>query len=118
MRVIQAIKLARTKLRIHKVMLWLVIGASSLMFAILIAGIIVYEGFKNSTEKLTKEILDNKYLVSVYPIESQVFLANEPLDSLEEVRKAKKFEQEYFKDLKSKYSELGLEYDEKMKTLF
>lgn len=113
MRIFQAIKLAKTKLRVHKIMTWLVVMVSSLMFAVLIAGIIVYGGFKTSTEKLTREILDNKYLVSVHPIESRVFLTGEPLDNLEEVRRVKKFEQEYFSKLKTKYQELGLEYDEK-----
>lgn len=107
-----AITLARTKLRSKRGLLLASIIVASLLFAVLIAIVIVFTGAEKSASEFVRKAGNDHYLVRVAPfIPGDV--AGFSLDlSLEEIREIRAFEKKYFEDLRATYKSLGLEYDE------
>lgn len=108
-----ALKLARTKLRSKRGVLITSIIVASLLFAALIATVIVFTGAerKNANEFI-KKAGNDRYLVKTQPnipYEKLSFLLT---PSLTEIREIKAFEKQYYQELRGKYEALGLEYDE------
>ena len=107
-----ALKLARTKLRSKRGVLITSIIVASLLFAALIAIIIVFTGAEKSASEFIKKAGNDRYLVKVspnIPYEKVSFLVN---PSLEDIRAIRAFEKRYYEELQHKYESLGLEYDE------
>ena len=107
-----ALKLARTKLHSKRSMLVASIVVSSLLFAALIATVIVFAGAEKSANEFIKKAGNDKYLVKTQP--------NIPYEklsllytnlSIEEIREIKAYEAKYYQGLAQKYESLGLEYD-------
>lgn len=111
-----AIRLAKTKLKSKKIATGIVAVMASLLFFVLIFGGMVFSGVEQSTKKILNKINGEKYLVQTNAIFRQVFLTNKDLDSIEKVRAAKKFEQEFWTKRKLKYEKLGLKYDNREET--
>tara|TARA_B100000378_G_scaffold278318_1_gene281081 strand:+ start:1193 stop:3148 length:1956 start_codon:yes stop_codon:yes gene_type:complete len=105
------LKLARTKLRSKRGVLLASIIVASLLFAALIATVIVFSGAEKSALEFIKKAGNNNYLVKVSPNipHEEVDFTNPP--SLEDIREIKAFEKKYYEDLQSKYKSLGLEYN-------
>ena len=105
-----AVKLARTKLRSKRGVLVTSIVVASLLFAALIATIIVFTGAEKSASNFIKKAGNDRYLVKTLPNipYKSVGFVNPP--SLEDIRAIKAFEKTYYENLQNKYKSLGLEY--------
>ena len=106
-----ALKLAGTKLRSKRGMLTASILISSLLFAGLIAIVIVFNGAERSATEFVKKAGNDRYLVKTTPYipYEKVALMN-PL-SVESVRDIKAQEKKYYSELKDKYKSLNIPYD-------
>jgi len=106
-----SLKLAFTKLHSKRGMLAASIIVSSLLFAVLIAGIIIFSGAEKSANDFVKKANNNKYLVQVNPvIPNTVFSYDNPIP-VSEIHRIKALEKEYYSNLQAKYKLLGLTYD-------
>lgn len=106
-----ALKLARTKLHSKRGVLITSILVASLLFAALIALVIVFTGAEKSALAFIKKAGNDTYLVKTQPnlpYEKISFLLT---PSLEEIREIKAFEKRYYQELREKYKSLGIEYD-------
>lgn len=107
-----AIKLARTKLRARRGMLFSSVAISSLLFAIVVALIIIFTGAQKSAVTFIEKANNDKYFVQVQPVMPQSSIPGiDPthltLDNIKEVRA---YEADYYANLKTKYKSLGLDY--------
>ncbi len=110
--VANSLKLARTKLRYKRGLLFTSVVAASLMFAALIACIIVFSAAEKSAESLVKRAGNDRYLVRVSPvIPDEVLLSSRNL-SPKDIAEIRAFEKKYYLDLRAKYQEAGVPYDE------
>lgn len=106
-----AIKLARTKLHSRRIMLFSSTVVSSILFAALFAGIIVFTAAQNSAITFLKEANHNKYLVEVDPvIPNSVTSYSLPL-SIADVHRIQALQKSYYSQLQDKYRQLGMNYD-------
>lgn len=106
-----ALKLARTKLHSKRGMLAASIIVSGLLFAVVIAGTIVFTAAEKSAAQFIAKANDGRYLVKVSPvIPSSVVSFPVPL-SLKEVREIKAFQTSYYDTLQAKYDQLDIPYD-------
>lgn len=106
-----AIKLARTKLRSKRGVLIASIIVASLLFAALIAMVVVFTGAEKSAYEFIRKAGNDRYLVKTtpnIPYEKVDFLAT---PSLEDIRAIKAFEKQHYQELRDKYKSLGLMYD-------
>ena len=106
-----AVKLARTKLHSKRGMLFASTIVASLLFAALIAIIIVFTGAEKSAEMFIKKVGNDRYLVKASPNIPNKALGITNNLSLEEIRELKAFEKKYYQNLQDKYKSLGLAYD-------
>ena len=107
-----ALKLARTKLRSKRGMLAASVIVASLLFAALIATIIVFTGAEKSAQQFIEKAGNNSYLVKTEPnIPREKILFSQRL-SLAEVHEIKAFEKQYYQMLREKYASLKLTYNE------
>ncbi|MFZ1250574.1 MAG: FtsX-like permease family protein [Candidatus Microsaccharimonas sp.] len=109
-----ALKLARTKLRSKRGVLITSIIVASLLFAALIAMVIVFTGAEKSASEFIKKAGNDRYLVKTspnIPYEQVDFLGT---PSLEDIRAIKAYEKQYYQELRDKYKSLGLTYDESL----
>lgn len=106
-----AVKLARTKLHSKCGMLFASTIVASLLFAALIAIIIVFTGAEKSAEMFIKKVGNDRYLVKASPNIPNKALGITNNLSLEEIRELKAFEKKYYQNLQDKYKSLGLAYD-------
>ena len=106
-----AAKLARTKLHSKRGMLFASTVVASLLFAALIAIIIVFTGAEKSAEMFIKKVGNDRYLVKASPNIPNKALGITNNLSLEEIRELKAFEKKYYQNLQDKYKSLGLAYD-------
>lgn len=106
-----AVKLARTKLHSKCGMLFASTIVASLLFAALIAIIIVFTGAEKSAEMFIKKVGNDRYLVKASPNIPNKTLGITNNLSLEEIRELKAFEKKYYQNLQDKYKSLGLAYD-------
>ena len=107
-----ALKLARTKLRSKRGMLAASVIVASLLFAALIATIIVFTGAEKSAQRFIEKAGNNSYLVKTEPnIPREKIVFSQRL-SLAEVREIKVFEKQYYQMLREKYASLKLTYNE------
>ena len=106
-----AVKLARTKLHSKCGMLFASTIVASLLFAALIAIIIVFTGAEKSAEMFIKKVGNDRYLVKASPNIPNKALGITNNLSLEEIRELKAFEKKYYQNLQDKYKSLGLTYD-------
>ena len=107
-----ALKLARTKLRSKRGILIASVIVASLLFAGIIAIIIVFTGAEKSATEFIKKAGNDRYLVKVQPnipYEKTNYLLT---PSLDQIREIKAFEKQYYDELKQKYKSLGLDYNE------
>lgn len=106
-----ALKLARTKLHSKRGMLATSVIVSGLLFAVLIAGVIVFTAAEKSATRFIEKANDGRYLVKVSPvIPRSVSTFPVPL-SLEEVHEVKTFQKSYYDAVRAKYKQLGITYD-------
>lgn len=110
-RISYALKLARTKLRSKRGMLIASIIVASLLLATLIAMVIVFTGAEKSATAFIKKAGNDRYLVKVSPNIPTEEISYFGMPTIETVRIIKAYEEQYYKDLKVKYTLLGLEYD-------
>jgi hypothetical protein len=106
-----ALKLAHTKLRSKRGVLITSIIVSSILFAALIATVIVFTGTEKSALDFIKKAGNDRYLVMASPNipYDQVDFTNPP--SLDQIRAIKAYEKIYYENLQSKYKSLGLGYN-------
>lgn len=106
-----ALKLARTKLRSKRGVLITSIVVASLLFAALIATVIVFAGAEKSASTFIKKVGNDRYLVSATPvIPDEVSLYINSFSS-EQVREIRDFEKQYYAELRQQYKAAGVEYD-------
>jgi hypothetical protein len=110
------LKLARTKLRSKRGMLLASTIIASLLFAALIACIIVFTAAEKSANDFIKKAGNDKYLVQVRPYIPHEVLGYTRDFSLEEIRGIKAFEIEYYNNLEEKYKAAGVAYDKSAET--
>lgn len=111
-----ALKLARTKLRSKRGILVASIIVSSLLFAALIAAIIVFQGAQKSAVRFVEAANNEQYLVSVKPNIPQsvtnLYEGGSLQLSPETIRTLKAFEKEYYAAERAKYEAADVEYNE------
>lgn len=107
-----ALKLARTKFRSKRSMLAASVIVASLLFAALIAMVIVFTGAEKSATEFIKKAGNDRYLVKTQPNIPYEELSFLLVPSLDEIREIKAYEKQYYQNLREKYKSLGLEYDE------
>ena len=107
-----ALKLARTKLHTKRGTLIASIVIASLLFAALIAMVIVFAGVEKSAAAFIKKAGNDHYLVRTTPNIPYDKLSI-PYDTLpiQQIREIKAFETQYYHDIAAKYKSLGLSYD-------
>lgn len=110
------LKLARTKLRSKRGMLIASTIIASLLFAALIACIIVFTAAEKSANDFIKKAGNDKYLVQVRPYIPHEVLGYTRDYSLDDIRGIKAFEIEYYNNLKEKYKAAGVTYDKSTET--
>jgi len=110
-----ALQLARTKLRSKRGVLAASVVVSSILFAALIAAVIVFTGVQKSAVRFVEQANNNQYLVSVnpkIPLEVVSFYKDGEFNlSLETVRAIKAFEKQYYEAERSKHVAAGVTYD-------
>jgi len=110
-----ALQLARTKLRSKRGVLAASIIVSSILFAALIAAVIVFTGVQKSAVRFVEAANNDQYLVSVTPnIPHSVtgFYGEGDFNlSLETVRSIRAFEKQYYEAERAKYAAAKVEYD-------
>lgn len=107
-----AIKLARTKLRSKRGVLITSVIVASLLFAALITMVIVFNGAEKSASEFITKAGNDRYLVMTTPNVPYEQVDFSPTPSLEDIRAIKAFAKQYYQELRSKYTSLGLTYDE------
>ena len=112
MRFSYALKLARTKLRTKRGTLIASIAIASILFAALIAMVIIFTGAEKSATTFIKKAGNNRYLVRTTPNIPYDKLSI-PYDTLpiQQIHEIKAFETQYYNDVAEKYRLLGLSYD-------
>jgi hypothetical protein len=110
-----AFQLARTKLRSKRGVLAASIVVSSILFAALIAAVVVFTGIQKSAVRFVEAANDDQYLVSVtpkIPISVQSFYDEGSNNlSLETIRSIKAYEKKYYEAEKAKYAAAKIEYN-------
>ncbi|MBC7564839.1 ABC transporter permease [Candidatus Saccharibacteria bacterium] len=112
-----AFKLAQTKLRSKRGVLITSIIVSSILFAALIATVIVFTGAEKSASEFIKKAGNDRYLVTVspnIPYEEVDFTNPPPLD---QIRAIKAYEKTYYENLRNQYKSLGLDYNKSNEVL-
>lgn len=104
-------KLAFTKLHSKRGMLAASIIVSGLLFAVLIAGIIIFSGAEKSAIAFVQKTNNNKYLVKVDPVIPNSVLSYDDPIPISEIHRIKALEKEYYSNLSAKYKSLGLTYN-------
>lgn len=107
-----ALKLARTKLHSKQGMLFVSIIISSVLFATLFASIIVFSGAEKSAEEFIRKANNDRYLVEVNPVIPNSAISYSLPLSIQDVHRIKALEKKYYDDIRAKYKQLGLKYDE------
>lgn len=106
-----ALRLARTKLHSKRGVLAASIIVASLLFAALIATVIVFTGAEKSATTFIKKAGNDRYLVKTTPhIPYETIDFGYPL-ALQDIRAIKTYETQYYANLQAKYKALGLTYD-------
>lgn len=106
-----ALTLARTKLRSKRLLLAISIVISSLLFAALIAGIIIFTAAEKSAVSFVTKANGGVYRVEVNPvIPNSLYTYNYPI-SIQDIRHIREVEKQYYNDLAAKYKVLGIAYD-------
>lgn len=106
-----ALKLARTKLRSKRFTLLTSVIISSVLFASLIACVIVFSSAERSASEFVKKAGNDKYLVRATPIvPDEVTLYMSP--NMKQINDARAFEKEYNAKQKEAYKKAGVTYDE------
>lgn len=108
-----SLKLARTKLHSRRAMLIASVIVASLLFATLVATVIVFSGAGRSALIFVKKAGNSRYLVRTSPNIPESALGVSSNLSLKDVREIKAFEKTYYQNLQDKYKSLGLAYDKK-----
>ncbi len=106
-----AIKLAMAKTHSKRASLIISSIVASLLFGILIAGIIVYSGAEKSILTFFQKANNNHYLVETNPVISDSILTYHLPLSIEEINRLKALQKSYYNDLRAKYKQLGVTYD-------
>ncbi len=105
--------LAGAKLRSHKIRTTITVGLSSLLFAILIAAIILAQGTMNSLAVFNKQALNGKYLVLATTDSPISFIGNGSISNPETIALAKQLYSQIV-DAKTKdAAKLGVSYSPK-----
>ena len=106
-----ALTLANTKLKSKRFLLLISIIISSILFAVLIAGIIIFSGAEKSAVNFVAKANDGVYRVEVNPvIPASVYSYDRPL-SIETIRHIRVVEKQYYANLEVEYKAAGLKYD-------
>lgn len=111
-----ALQLAHTKLKSKRGVLIASIIVSSILFAALIAAVIVFTGAEKSAAKLVKAAGNDRYQVLVsanHPQSVISFYTPSGILPLETVREIKAHQKSYYEAERAKYKQLGIEYDVK-----
>lgn len=106
-----ALMLARTKLRSKRTLLAASVIVSSLLFATLIAGIIVFTGAEKSAVTFVQKANNNQYLVQVNPVIPTDEIQFSQDLSLKDIQDIKAFEKTYYDTLRAKYKALNIPYN-------
>lgn len=111
-----SLTLARTKLGSKRGMLIASIIVASILFAVLIAGVIVFTAAEKSALTFVKKAGNDKYLVRTRPhIPNSVYLYSSQLSS-ETIKEVRDYETKYYANLKAEYKKAGIEYDDSQET--
>lgn len=106
-----ASKLARTKLKSKRGILITSVIVASILFAALIACVIVFTAAEKSAVSFVKKAGNDKYLVQVNAvIPDSVMLLSRDL-SPDDIAAIKAFEKDYYAELRKSYEEAGIPYD-------
>jgi hypothetical protein len=111
MKISYALLLAKTKLRSKRGMLFASVAVASLLFAALIALVIVFNGVQQSADAFIKKAGNDRYLVRTQPNlpSDKISLPFEP--TIEDIRMVKAYEKEYYAKEKRKFQAAGIPYD-------
>lgn len=106
-----AFVLARTKLNSKRATLLTSIIVASILFAVLIAGIIMFTGAQKSAVSFLEKANNNNYLVDVTPVLPEDIYIGGPVKSHEELDELKQREKEYYDEVRANYKAQGISYD-------
>lgn len=106
-----ALRLARTKLHSKRGILITSIIIASLLFAALIACVIIFTAAEKSANTFVKKAGNDRYLVQVRPNIPDKVLGYTRDYSREDIEGVKAFEKEYYTNLRAKYKQAGVTYD-------
>ena len=106
-----ALTLARTKLNSKKATLLTSIIVASILFAVLIAGVIMFTGAQKSAVSFLEKANNNSYLVDVTPVLPEDIYIGGQIESLEELNELKQREKEYYDEVRANYKAQGIAYD-------
>lgn len=106
-----ALILSNTKLKSKRLLLTVSILISSILFAILIAGIVIFTGVLKSAVSYVQKANQGVYRVEVSPVIPQsVYSYDRPL-SIETINKLNQEQKDYYANIETKYKAAGLKYD-------
>lgn len=107
-----AVTLARTKLRSKRGILIASIIVASLLFAALIAFVILFTGVEKSAREYVKVSGNDRYLVKTSPVVPSSVLTFPFELNREQIEELRAFEAEYYASIREEYEAQGIEYDE------
>lgn len=110
-RLTDAIVLAHTKLRVHKIRTWVAVSVSGILFGLLIAVVFVVQGAFNSVESFSKEGLTDRYLVQTSISAGRSYDYEAELKKAEAVAEVEKIYNEGIEKRKAEAKRLKVDYD-------
>ena len=116
-RLIDAMTLAYTKLRTHKIRTGLTVGVAGILFGLILAVIIVAQGVFDSVERFSQEGLGNRMILLVSKMDMKSFKASGNMDDPEFIAEVEQYHTEYVAKKTALAKKYNISYDPKPRIL-
>ena len=110
-RLIDAMTLAYTKLRTHKIRTGLTVGVAGILFGLILAVIIVAQGVFDSVERFSQEGLGNRMILLVSKMDMKSFKASVNMDDPEFIAEVEQYHAEYVAKKTALAKKYNIAYD-------
>lgn len=112
-RLIDAMTLAYTKLRTHKIRTGLTIGVAGILFGLILAVIMVAQGVFDSIERFSQEGLGNRMILLVSKMDMKSFRASRNMDDPEFIAEVERYHADYVTKKTALAKKYNISYDPK-----
>lgn len=106
-----AFRLSNTKLKSKKALVLVSVLVSSVLFAVLVAGVVIFNGAQHSALRMVQKANEGLYRVQVSPVlPDSIYTYERPL-TIGTINRLNDLQKKYYSDLKAKYVAAGVKYD-------